>query len=71
MKGNRLKTSNTGRSEFSIRVKLITLINFKKYLTKTQITDEKIKRDHSQSVLPIKAQSSRKSSTKCVQNATA
>ena len=30
MKGNRLKTSNTGRAEFSIRVKLITLINFKK-----------------------------------------
>jgi hypothetical protein len=38
-----VKTSNTGRSEFSIGGKLITLINFKKSLIKIQTTDEKIK----------------------------
>jgi len=42
MNGNRLKTSNSGRSEISITVKLITLINFNKSLTKTQTTDEKL-----------------------------
>jgi hypothetical protein len=40
--GNGLKTSNTGRYESSSRVKSITLINFKKSLTKIQTTDEKI-----------------------------